>query len=166
MNYYKKLNRVNELFDEVLQKEDYRINIDIKQQVYSGDLLGHPYKISNQEFDRVITLDKFIKKYPELQEKYPILKLLFNGNIPKTYEEIIGDKNSLKQNKTALEQNNKLYDEIIALDPILYLTEKLQIGDIDSCEAYIELHPTILSEYDEDINIMFEKYGNFTSHIK
>lgn len=161
-----KVNIVNNLFIDTLKNELFRINDNIAQQVYDGDLINCDYIMEKNNIDRIIILDKYIKKHSELQEKYPILKLLFNSDKPKTYEEIINDKNILKEDKNIEEQKiiDRLYKEIIILDPILSLTEKLEYGDTQLVKEYIELHPMLLSEYEDDINELFKKY-NFSESI-
>lgn len=157
-----KVNKMNELFVNILSKESFRINSNIESQIYSGDLVSGDYKISGKFVDRLITLDKYIKSNPHLQEQYPILRLLFNGNESKSYEELMIDKEIFKTGRSFEGQQrvDELYREIVALDPILTLTDKLEKDDIEFVRAYLALHPTIISEYSEEINQLNEKYGN------
>lgn len=157
-----KVNKMNELFVNILSKESFRINSNIESQIYSGDLVSGDYKISGKFVDRLITLDKYIKSNPHLQEQYPILRLLFNGNESKSYEKLMIDKESFKTGRSLEGQQrvDELYREIVALDPILTLTDKLEKDDIEFVRAYLALHPTIISEYSEEINQLNEKYGN------
>ena len=160
------LEDIYSIFLNELEREQFRINPTIANQVYENDLIGLDYEVSGESFDRLITMDKNIKKYPELQEKYPILRLLFNGTIPKTYDEIISDRENLKKNKTLEEQEqiDALYNEIILLDPILSLTEKLRSGNLNLVREYLEAHPTLISEYPDEIRILNEEY-NFISDL-
>jgi len=162
-----KIKRINDLINEILTQETFNINNDIISKIYAGDIINCDYKVSNKNVDRLIAMDKFIKSNPELQNQYPILRLLFNENVPKSYEEIIFDKEILKENKSVLEQQkiDNLYDEIITLDPILTLTQKIEQGDIESVKEYLTLHPTLINEYPDEIQKLYEKYGNFKENI-
>lgn len=104
---------------------------------------------------------KFIKLHPELQEKYPLLRLLFNGTQPKTYEEIIDDKEAMKYNKS-LEDGQKIesiYKVIIETDPILALTDRIVRNDDEAVSEYLKLHPTLLTEYKDEIEKLKVKYN-------
>lgn len=163
-----KINKINQLFDDILVQEKFNINNEIISQIYGSNLTNGNYVINNEQFDRMIKIDKFIKANPELQKEYPILRLLFNGNVPKSYDEIISDLNIFKKNKTPIEQQqiDNLYKEIILLDPILFLNDILVRGDMTAFDEFIKLHPTITSEYKEEIRVLNEKYGCFGNFIK
>ena len=158
-----KSKRLNHLFSDILSNEKFMINNDIFEQLYGGDIINCDYNMFGQSVDRIIATDKYIKSNPELQNKYPILRLLFNGNKPKSYEEIMIDRENLKLNKSLKDQQtiDELYNEIIILDPILSLTERLESGDKNSVNHYLSLHPTLISEYPEETKSLTSKYGNF-----
>lgn len=159
----KQANEMNDLFEEVLKTEEFRIDPVVESQIYEGEIINSNYQIEGATLDRLIMLDKCIKHNPNLQHQFPILKLLFNGDIPKNYEEIISEKDSLKVGKTEDEQQHidELYEEIIRLDPILTLTEKLELGDLEYVQEYLLAHPTISEEYKYEIADLREKYGAF-----
>ena len=158
-----KSKKVDGLLQNALLKEPFRINNEIASQIYSGSIIGHAYEMNGQPVDRIIALDKFIKSNPELQQKYPILKLLFNGTIPKSYEELMFDKDVFKENRSVEEQQKieQLYNEIVVLDPILTLTCMFEKGEIESIKNYLNQHPTLITEYPEEIKTLNEKYGYF-----
>lgn len=163
-----KAKKINKIFYQILTKESFRIDSEVKRQIDGSELIVGSYKMDGQVVDRLIFIDKFIKSNPQLQKDYPILRLLFNGNIPKNYEEIMNDKVNIKKNKSPKEQQkiDELYNEIIMLDPILTLTAILEMGNIQFAKEYLSLYPSIISEYPDEIKYLNEKYGCFSPNIK
>ena len=153
---------------KILSEENYQINRKIHSQLFQSEIENIRYAASPLSDDPLIAMDKNLKSHPELQEKYPILKLLFKGDVPKTYDEIIADRESFKVGKSLEEQRtiNVLYDYIIRLDPILSLTDLLEIGFEDLVQDYLQEHPTLMSEYPEEIQFLKEKYGEFDHFTK
>lgn len=155
-----KANHIDYIFKTVLQKENFNINKKVEEELYDSEMISDNYDINGQKVDRLITLDKYIKAHPEYQEEYPVLRLLFNGSTPKTYEEIISEKEMYKQNRTPEEQEHidKMYAEIISLNPILALHHALATNDIYMLKVYLYNHPTILTEYADEIQTLRAKY--------
>lgn len=162
-----KISVIDNLFTNILTTESFEINSEISSQIYDHNSINCHYVILGKQEDRLIIIDKYIKEHPELQNQYPILKLLFNGNNSKSYGEIINDKANIKANRSLEEQRqiDELYKEIILSDPILALTEKLEKGDIKEVQEYLDLHPTITSEYPEEINALNKKYDYFSTVV-
>ena len=123
---------IDYMFKTVLQKENVNINTKVEEELYNAEMIIDTYNKDGQKVDRLIMIDKYMKAHPEFQEKYPVLGLLFNGSTPKTYEEIIADREMYKQNRPSEEQEyiDKMYEEIISLDPILALSHALKNNDI------------------------------------
>ena len=123
-------------------------------------MISDTYDKAGQKVDRLIAIDKYMKAHPEYQEEYPVLRLLFNGSTPKTYEEIIADREMYKQNRPQEEQEHidKMYSEIISLDPILALSHALATNDIYMLKVYLYHHPTILTEYADELQALRAKY--------
>ena len=160
-----KISEINNLFINILKKESFNINNEIIFQISDSNLMNYEYEILGQRIDALIVMDKYIKAHPELKEQYPILKLLFNDRGPKSYEEIMIDKSNFTKNKTLEEQQKieSLYNEIIILDPILTITDKLEKGDKQGVKEYLDLHPTLLSEYTDEIRLLNEKYNFYNA---
>lgn len=153
------------VFRIILKKETFNIDDSIEKSLFDSNLITDSYIVDGEPKDRLIAMDKHLKSHPELQEKYPILRLLFNGNTPKTYEEIIEDKNINRQGKTKEEQRNidRIYNEIIVLDPILYLTHLLEQNSSSEITDYLNTHPTIITMYPEEIQSLCEKYDSLNT---
>lgn len=158
-----KAEHISYMFSTILQKENFNIDSKVQTEIYDSELITDTYNKDGQKVDRLITIDKYIKAHPEHQEEYPVLRLLFNGRTPKTYEEIIADREAYKQNRTEEEQRHidKMYAEIISLDPILFLTNALVNNDIYMVKVFLIKHPTVVTEYANEIQDLKEKYSNF-----
>lgn len=163
-----KISEMNQLFNIILKKEEFNINEDIATQIYNSTIIKGSYSITGQQIDRIVATDKYIKTNPELQEQYPILRLLFNGKVPKSYDEIIADLEKFKEGKTEEEkmQIDNLYEEIITSDPILLLSDLLAKGQTFALDDFLKLYPTVISEYPEELKLLDEKYGCFGKFIK
>lgn len=142
------------------------------EEMLSTSLIESSLSLEKQPVDRLIMLDKYIKENPEMQEKYPVLKLMFNGLVPKEYDEIISDMkkliNEYESNndkievldipsykvveKTYKEQIIDLYNTIIKSDPILYLNYLISENNYRELKIFISKHPQIFEEYKEDID--------------
>lgn len=148
------------------QKSIGRLKPSIIKETYGLIPITSKYIYEGQQVDKLIELDKYIKNHPELQETMPIFKLIFNGNIPKTYDEIIIDKQKLlgvyPEHKNKIE---KIYSNIIKSDPILYLTHLVVNNKTKLIIDFINNHKTQLLEYQKEINEIIEKY-NSTEIIK
>lgn len=155
-----KANHIDYIFKTILQKENFNINKKVAQELYDAEMISDTYNKDGQQVDRLIMIDKYIKAHPEFQEKYPVLRLLFSGNTPKSYEEIIAEREMYKQNRSKEEQEHidKMYDEIISLDPILALSQALATNDMYMLKVYLYNHPTILTEYADEIQSLKAKY--------
>ena len=155
-------------FTEMQNKEFFRINIDPIQNISGEDLDSFSYVMNGANIDPLIAMDKCIKSHPEYQEKYPILKLLFNGNVPKTYKELMSDRDRYKIGKSADVHLHidELYQCIIQLDPILSLTEMLERRDYESACEFLEKHPTVMEEYALEIQTLKDNYPGFGDFIR
>ena len=117
------------------------------------------YAYQGEELDKLITLDKYIKNNPEIQETMPIFKLIFNGNVPKTYDEITIDKQRLiGAYPEKRKQITEIYNNIIKSDPILYLTYLVENNLTNEVIKFVENHNTIFLEYPEEIEKIINKY--------
>ena len=163
-----KISKINHLFNTILKEEKFNIVEEVIIQTYDAALITDKLIIKEERVDRLTALDKHIKNNPELQEEYPILRLLFNGTTPKNHQEIIADLMKLKEGKTLAEKEkiDSLYDEIIATDPILLLSEILLSGNMSAVEMFMNMYPTIAIEYKDEIKELNEQYGCFNSYIK
>lgn len=155
-----KANHIDYICKSVLQRENFNINTKVEEELYNAEMISDTYNKDGQKVDRLIMLDKYMKAHPEHQEEYPVLRLLFNGKTPKTYEEIIADREMYKRNRPQEEQEHidKMYAEIISLDPILALSHALATNDTYMLKVYLYNHPTIITEYPNEIQTLRAKY--------
>lgn len=158
-----KISKMNYIFNSILIEENFEIKDEVISEIYNPNIYSSTLVIGEEETPRLIATDKYIKAHPELQDKYPILRLLFNVSIPKSYEELIEDIIILKENKSIEEQHqiDALFNEIVLSDPILLLTDLLVKGDLESVSRFMEMYPTITSEYPKEIESLKNKYGSF-----
>ena len=134
--------------------EKLKINPQAKLEVETNTPIRTYLKVRGRREDSLILIDKFIKDDPVLVDKYGPLKLLFNGYIPKTYEEIIKDRNELfrKYKDTEYFDNiYKLYQNIIRTDPMYQLRDHLANNNIDGGHEFLGMHPTLTSEYNDEL---------------
>lgn len=153
-------NKITEEVSEIEQKQKSigRLNIEIIKETYGLTTIKSQYVYDGKHLDKLIELDKYIKQHPELQETMPIFKLIFNGNIPKTYEEITADKQMLIEKYPKRKQEiEKLYKNIIKSDPILYLHYLAANNKLDLIVDFINEHQTILQEYPREIIEILDK---------
>ena len=163
-----KISKLNHLFNENLKKEKFNIDDEVASQIYDSPIIKGKFKIKDEEKEKIIMMDKYIKSHPELQEKYPILRLLFNKDRPKTHKETIADLMRLKEGKSYefKEKIDALYDEIIVTDPILLLNEMLLNEDVQSIEIFMNMYKELTIEYQEEIKELNEQYGCFNTYIR
>ena len=148
------------IFKEEIKKEtssSFDKNV-VKQIKEIKNIMGD-YTLNGEKKDKLILLDKNLKNHPELQGKYPILKLLFNGNNPKTYEEIIHDIEVIKVNKTKeqIKKIEKLYEYIIETDPVLALKDRFKNQKYSAANVYLMIHPSIQEEYSKEAESISDK---------
>lgn len=137
---------------EYNQTQSGRLNFTIIEELNGKKIISSSYNIQTIEVDKLIELDKTIKNHPELQEQMPLLKLLFNGDRPKTYNEIIEDRKKLLiLYPQKADKINELYNSIINTDPILYLTDLVIKNESILIEEFIIIHPTLFEEYPKEI---------------
>ena len=143
------------------QQKQGRLNSIIIEELSREKSINSSYNVQGIEVDKLIELDKTIKKHPELQEQMPLLKLLFNGNTPKTYKEILADRQNLLVTHPQYEDEiNKLYSNIIKTDPILYLTDLVIHNETILIEDFLRMHQTIFNEYSEEIQYICSLSNN------
>lgn len=144
---------------EIQEKRKERMNLNIVNECYGIKPITSSYVYQGEEIDKLIALDKYIKNNPEIQETMPIFKLIFNENVPKTYDEINIDKQRLigaypEKRKQIIE----IYNNIIKSDPILYLTYLVENNQTNEVIKFVENHNTIFLEYPEEIEKIINKY--------
>ncbi len=153
-------NDVKEIRENLEERK--RINTPITKELYDKKEITTFFQEENQLRDSIVEVDTFLKNHLELQEDYPILKLLWNDHSPKKYQEILLDQNNLLEiipnqeiivfgkKATTHKQIKKLYERIIQSDPILQIEEWIETNQIEKIEKYLKIHPTILERYPED----------------
>lgn len=110
---------------------------------------------------RLILYDKCIKKSSNLQQEYPILQLLFKGDKPKSYQEIVIDLQKwLKLYPNEQNKIKRIYYSIIKSDPMLYISHLVQSGNISLLRNFITNHETVLEEYNDEIRKIINKCDN------
>ena len=155
---------VNDLIKDKKLKEqilddlkDVKEKIDMHPQASKELTTSEPIRtylrVNGKREDSLILIDKFIKENPVLPDNYKVLRLLFNNYIPKTYDEIIKDRNNLlKKYKGSDYYENiyKLYQNIIKSDPMYQLRDYLSNNSIDDGYNFIGIHPNLSAEYQDE----------------
>ena len=74
----------------------------------------------------------------------------------------------IKEGRTLEEKEliDALYDEIIATDPILLLTELLLSGNMKAVEVFMNTYPSIVIEYKDEIEKLNEQYNFLNRYMK
>lgn len=140
-----------------------RINSQASKEINSKEPIRTYLRVHEKREDSLILIDKFIKENPVLPDNYKPLKLLFNGYIPKTYEEIIKDRNELlKKYKDTDYFDNiyRLYQNIIKTDPMYQLRDHIAINNIDEAHEFLGYHPTLTAEYEDEFMETMLRYQN------
>ncbi len=150
-------------------KEKGRIQTSISQELLIDNPINSFFTEEGRLVDSLVAVDFFLKSHPELQEEYPILKLLWNNNHPKSYQELIVDKKNLLESfpnheinvfgitTTTHHQIEEFYQVIIKSDPILQIEEWQETNQKEKIEEYLKNHPTILEKYSKEIQELFLK---------
>ena len=137
----------------------YRINPKVVKELQGSEITG-TYKVDGAEEDKLIVIDKYIKAHPELVDKFPMLSIIFKGYEAKTYDDIVRDRELLKSGKSKEIQDriDELYYFVIESDPIMALTDRIVKGE--NVIDYLRLHPTLIREYKEEVELLATKYDN------
>ena len=159
---------LNNMFLNVLEREQFNIENGIVRKIYNGDVEGIYFDMNGEKVDRLIAMDKHVKSHPELQARYPVLRFLFNGDTPKDYDEIMIDKAKHMEGRPFSEQQRigALYGAIISLDPILSLTDKLAKNDVKGANDYMDAHPKLAEEYPDEVKSLGERFEGFNFGVK
>lgn len=149
---------------EKLSNESGKIDPTTVDETYGRTPIESTYNVNGQTEDILISTDKYIKSNPEIQEEMPIFKLIFNGNKPKTYEEIINERKILlqlfKEDEELSIKIEKLYHCIIISDPVLYLTDLVMHNEKEKIIQFIDKHPSIFLEYPVEIEQIIDMCTN------
>lgn len=117
--------------------------------------------LNGERVDRLILYDKCIKDNPNLQEQYPILKLLFKGDKPKNYNEILLDMGKyLQYYPESKDKIVKIYNSVIKSDPILYISILVANNNASLLENFLDNHKNIFIAYRDEINQIIAESNN------
>ena len=158
----------NKLKDQILDdlkdiKEISNINPQASTELNSSEPIRTYLRVHGKREDSIILIDKFIKENPVLPDNYKPLKLLFNGYIPKTYEEIIKDRNELLKkykDQDYFDNIYRLYQNIIKTDPMYQLRDHLSNNSIEEGYNFIAIHPNLSAEYQDEFMDTIIRYQN------
>ena len=152
--------------DELLEtkekfKQKGQFNIDLINEFSGYNSINSKVMLNGKEVDRLILYDKCLKENPKLQQEYPVLQLLFNGNQPKSYQEIVKDLQKwLKLYPNEQNKIKRIYYSIIKSDPMLYISHLVQSGNISLLRNFITNHETVLEEYNDEISKIIKECDN------
>ena len=162
---YEVLNAQMQKVSKVIQKENDamgRADKDILAE-YKGDIpIVSRLVLDDEEIDRIIVMDKFVKTHPAIIEKYPLLKILFHDDYtPKTYAEVKKDfEEVIKRPEINLYDKynlSKILSFAIASDPMLTMEYYIETKNYSSAFAYIIRHPSMFDEYPEELREITDK---------
>lgn len=154
-------NLKDQLLDDLDDIKELNIHPQANIEVNTITPIRTYLKVKGHKEDSLILIDKFIKDNPVLLDIYKPLKLLFNDYIPKTYDEIIKDRNNLlKEYKDTEYFNNiyRLYQNIIRTDPMYQLRDHLSSNNIDGEKEFLGMHPTLTVEYNDEFMETIMRY--------
>ena len=149
-----------------------RLDPIIKQEALGRNPSTTFLELNGESKDRLILYDKYIKENPELQSKYPILKLILVGQKPKRYEQVMKERAYLLDNfKGFIEKAipkptpydmriEKIYESIIKSDPLLYMEDLALMGKQLELSEFLKNHPDLDEMYKEEIKALAEKTNN------
>ena len=163
----------NNLKEQILDdlddlKENIKIHPQASIEVTTNTPIRTYLKVKGHREDSLILIDKFIKDNPTLIDTYKPLQLLFNGYVPKTYDEIIKERNSLlKKYKDTEYFDNiyRLYQNIIRTDPMYQLRDHLASNNIDGEIEFLSIHPTLTAEYNDEFMNTIMRYQKIKNNI-
>lgn len=139
-------------------KKDFPDYYEFNGELYTEQFIYSTYIKDGQEVDRLFEVDKYIKNHPELQNKYPFLKLLFNGEKLKSYDEIINDISYLISLYPDKKNNiESLYLNVIKTDPVLYVTYLVDRNESRLMEEFISYHKDFFEIYSSELDSIREK---------
>ena len=148
--------------NEKEMKANGRLDNGIIRELHSRIINSH-YVLNGEEVDRLITLDKYIKAHPEYKERYPVLKILINDQYKlRSYDELKEEKTKLlgKRNVKEYSLVSDMFRTVLLTDPILYLNALIETNNFAEIVALFEKHPTLVSEYPEEITALIVKCKN------
>ena len=161
-------NLKTQILDDLNDIEKLNINPQTKLELTTNTPIRTYLKVRGKEEDSLILIDKFIKDNPTLIDTYKPLQLLFNGYVPKTYDEIIKERNSLlKKYKDTEYFDNiyRLYQNIIRTDPMYQLRDHLASNNIDGEIEFLSIHPTLTAEYNDEFMDTIMRYQKIKNNI-
>ncbi len=148
--------------NEKEMKANGRLDNGIIRELHSRIINSH-YVLNGEEVDRLITLDKYVKAHPEYKERYPVLKILINDQYKlRSYDELKEEKTRLlgKRNVKEYSLVSDMFRTVLLTDPILYLNALIETNNYAEIVALFEKHPTLVSEYPEEITALIVKCKN------
>lgn len=162
-----KLNVIQSKINELLLYKKKKLintghfNLDLMNELSGYGAINSKVTFNGNETDRLVLYDKCIKENPILQNDYPVLKLLFNGDRPKTYQEIICDMSFyLKKYPEFQDKIKKIYYAIIKSAPLLYISHIVQNGNVSLLKEFLSNHEEIFIEYSDEINKIVNTCNN------
>lgn len=162
-------NLKDRLLDDLNDIKEDTINPQANIEVSTHTPIRTYLKVRGKEEDGLILIDQFIKNDPVLVDIYKPLKIIFNGYIPKTYEEIIKDRNMLLKkykNTEYFDNIYRLYQNIIRTDPMYQIRDYLSSNNFDKEKEFLGMHPTLTAEYNDEFMETILKYQKIYERTK
>lgn len=113
-----------------------RIDTNISKELYDSNDIQSIFILEENEINSLSVISQFMNHNHKLQKEYPILRLLWNEDKPKSYQEIMEDRNLLLESipdksisvlgreTTTHQQIKYFYKTIIKSDKDLQLEER------------------------------------------
>ena len=137
--------------DEERFYETNRFATKIRREAMGMDPPTGEFKIGDEQQDRLIAVDQYMKTHPELVMEYPILNLVMG----KDYDEIIRDRAEYMEKEP--EKASRLYQCIIASDPMLYIEDCIREVKEYQLQKFLEKHPKLVESYPEELKALANK---------
>ena len=169
------LDDYDELKEDLTERK--RVSSPISEELYTASPIKSTFSVDK---DSLIAVDKYLKNNPQLLVENPILRFVYGENRPKYYHEWIKEKqeqlqripnNKIKitgeeKESTTHNQINEIYGNIIKTDPMLQVSEYLVKGNIEELKEFIKFHPTLIDEYQEELEELLRLYGTDEDSIR
>lgn len=139
------------VLDEQRFYENNRFTARVRREAMGIDPPTGEFVNGDEKEDRLIAVDKYFKTHPELIMEYPIFNLVMG----KDYDEIIRDRARLMKEKP--EQAERLYQCIMASDPMLYIEDCIREVKEYPLQRFLEKHPKLAEYYPEELKTLAAK---------
>ncbi len=135
--------------------EEHRIEREYRKEIYKKTSITSKVLVDGEEKDSLLFADKCIKNNPNIKDKYEVFGILMSDYSFKDYYQIMMDKYKAIDRYGKGPKLESIYSNIINSDPMLIITSYLVRKDIKGIKRFLKEHPTFTTEYQEEINELF-----------